>query len=78
MEAGIGVCFPAVNIKVKAARSGNIAVHFLDDARNDFPLCLDIAGRSDDETQYSNMLLRRQRVLLRWTFWARGKGTGRV
>src|ERR1700730_3084437 len=59
MEAGMGVGFPAVNIEVKAARSGGIAIHFLDDAGNDFALGFDIAGRSDDETQYSNMLLRR-------------------
>jgi hypothetical protein len=61
MEAGIGVGFPAVDIEAKSARAGYVAIHFLDDAGNDFALGLHVSGRSDYETQYANVV-RGQRV----------------
>jgi len=57
----MGIGFPAVDIEVESARPGDVAIHFLDDAGNDFALGFDVAGRGDDDAQYPD-LFRMQRT----------------
>lgn len=74
----MGIGFPAVDIEAESARAGDVAIYFLDDAGNDFALGFDVAGRSDDDTQYAD-LFRRQRTTPSGDVWEPvGKLTARV
>jgi hypothetical protein len=68
MEARMGIGFPAVDVEVEPARPGDVAIYFLDDAGNDFALGFDVAGRGDDDAQYSD-LFRRQRTTPSGDVW---------
>jgi hypothetical protein len=52
MKARMGIGFPSVEVNMEAHPSSDIAVYFVDDARNNFALGPHVAWRSDHNTQY--------------------------
>src|SRR5262249_21895155 len=59
MKTRVRICLPAIDVEVQSAWTGNVAIHFLNNAWDDFALGLDVARRGNDDTQYANVHTRK-------------------